>query len=221
MRILFAEDFDDDPSGVTVIPSAPEPELAAEPMFSLADLDIARQDGWDEGRAAGLAAGLAEAAASRAAQVAEVIGGISAQMATLAQAATAHAEEAAEEIARLLLESLMAMFPVLCARHGEAEVRGMMRVLLPPMIREPAITVRISPHLAQAAVDEISRLDPDLAERVRLVPTDAMAASDVRITWAEGGARRDQQQIWRGIADALANSGLLLHADTKEDALVG
>ena len=57
---------------------------------------------------------------------------IAAQFAANAEAAAASiAEQSAEAIARLLLDSLAAAFPALCARYGEAEVRAIVRAVLP------------------------------------------------------------------------------------------
>ncbi len=216
--MLFAEDFDEpSPPEVAVIPSPAEGAFLAEPMFTVADLDAARQDGWAAGREAGLAA----AAAAERAAVATAIASIAAQMDVATHEAVAHAEQAAEEIARVVLTALKSALPALCVRHGEAEVRAIMRHVLPPMMPEPAITVRVNPGLVRATEDEIGRLDPDLAERIRLVPTDAMELSDVRISWQDGGATRDSKKLWREIADVLSINGLLLAADVKEDALAG
>jgi len=203
-RMLFAEEFDLAP-GVTIIEAPAEPEIIA-PVFTAADIEAARDAGWSEGREAGHA----EAEAAGVALARAALAAIAAGLADAAQTAAAHAEQAAEEIARLLLDTLMTFLPALCARHGEPEVREVIRAVLPPLLREPAITVRVGPGTAAAARDEIARLDPDLAERVRLVPTEAMAAGDVRVTWNDGAAMRDTRAVWHEVAAVLSGLGLLL-----------
>jgi flagellar assembly protein FliH len=223
-RMLFAEEFDLAP-GVTIIEAPAEPEIIA-PVFTAADVDAARDAGWSEGREAGLA----EAEAASAAIAREAIAAIAAQLGNAAEVAARIAEQAAEEIARLLLDALMTLLPALCARHGEAEVRDVLRAVLPPLTREASITVRVSPLIAAPVQDEIARLDPDLAERVRLVPTDTMAAGDVRVAWNDGAAMRDTGAVWNEVAAVLSGLGLLVsdiapawsklpvHDDAKESA---
>ena len=107
------------------------------------------------------------------------------------------AEQSAEAIARLLLDSLAAAFPRLCAQYGDAEVRAIVRVVLPGLTQEPAITVRAHPRTATALAQEIARLDPDLAAHVQTVECDAMPPGDVRIAWRNGSATRDAAALWR------------------------
>jgi hypothetical protein len=58
-------------------------------------------------------------------------------------------------------------------------------------------------------VREIGRLDPDLAERVRVVECDAMTPGDVKIAWRNGAAVRDAAALWEQVAAVLAPAGLL------------
>jgi len=89
-------------------------------------------------------------------------------------------------------------------------VRDVIGAGLPPLTREPSIIVRVSPLIATAAEDEIARLDPELAERVRLVPTETMAAGDVRVAWNDGTAVRDTGAVWDEVAAVLSGLGLLV-----------
>ncbi len=217
-RMLFAEEFDPLP-GVTIIEAPAEPEIIA-PVFTVEDVEAARDAGWSDGREAGLA----EAEAASAVIGREALAAIAAQLGAASQVAAALAEQAAEEIARLLLDTLATLLPALCARHGEAEVRAVIGAVLPPLTQEPSITVRISPLIAASVEQEIARLDPDLAERVRLVPTEAMAAGDIRVAWRDGTAVRDTRAAWEQVAAVLSDAGLLIndtlpmHDDAKESA---
>ena len=203
-RMLFAEEFDLAP-GVTIIEAPAEPEIIA-PVFTAANVEAARDAGWSEGREAGHVE--AEAAGATLARAA--LAAIAAELGNATQAAAALAEQAAEEIARLLLDTLMTMLPALCARHGESEVREVIRAVLPPLTREPSITVRVSPQIAAAVRDEIAGLDPELAERVKLVPTEAMTAGDLRVAWHDGTAVRDTRAVWAEVAAVLSGLGLLI-----------
>jgi flagellar biosynthesis/type III secretory pathway protein FliH len=194
---LFDEDFDRPAA-------APEP-AAIEPVYSAADLAAARVAARQEGHAGGLA----EAAADEAAATRHAIESVAAQVADAAGAAAAMAERSADAIARLLLDSLAAAFPVLCACYGEAEVQAIVRSVLPALTQEQSVTVRANPLTARPLFREIARLDPDFAARVQIDECDAMTPGDVKIAWRNGAAIRDATALWEQVAAILAPAGLL------------
>ncbi len=194
---LFAEDFD--------LPK-PAPEVAeSEPAFAASDLAAARKAGWREG----YAAGLRNAAESDAATTRQAITAIAEQVAAQRDADAAYAEQSAEAVARLLIDSLAAVFPAMCERYGDAEIRAIVRVVLPGLTQEQAITVRAHPRTAMAVTQEVARLDPDLAAHVRTIACDAMPPGDVRIAWRSGSATRDAAELWRQVASVLMPAELL------------
>jgi flagellar assembly protein FliH len=195
--MLFADDFD-------LPPEPAEPEVIV-PVFSATELAQAREAGKHDGRAIGLA----EAAASNAAATRQAIEAIASELATTRDAAAREATEAAEGIARLLLDSLSAVLPTLCAQHGEAEVQALVRAVLPALSQEPEVTVRVTPPSADAVSHEIAKFDPDLAARVHVVPCETLPIGDVRITWRNGTATRDAAALWQQVAAILTPAGLL------------
>ena len=194
---LFGEDF-----GVREI--VPEPEVI-EPIFSADDLVGAREAAWRDGHIAALQ----EAAASEAAATRQALEAITAQIKADHDAAVIRAEAVAEAIARLLLDSLAAAFPALCVHYGEAEVRAIVRTVLPPLTQQPTIIVRANPRTIAALTEEIDRLDPDLTARVQITECDGVAPGDVRVTWHNGAAMRDAAALWEQVAGVLAPAGLL------------
>jgi hypothetical protein len=206
---LFGEDFD-------LPDTVPDPEVI-EPVFSASEVADARAAAWREGNAAGLD----EATKSDAAATHRAVAAIAARVAAECEAATARAEQAAEAIAGLLLDSLAATFPALCARYGDAEVRAVMRAVLPALTREQAITVRANPITAAAVAQEFARLDPDLAAHVRTIECDAMPPGDVHITWHNGGATRDAAGLWQQVAEVLVPAGLMRADATIRETIDG
>jgi hypothetical protein len=200
---LFDEDFD-------VAETAPEPEVI-EPVFSASELAGARDAAW----LAGHAAGVQEAAAGNTAATRQALESIAGQIATERDAAIERTEQLAETIAGLLLDSLAATFPALCARYGDAEVRAIARTGLPALTHEAAITVRANPRTAAALAHEIERLDPDLAAHVQTTAYDSMQPGDVRIAWHNGTAVRDAAALWEQVAAVLVPAGLL-----RADAMI-
>jgi flagellar assembly protein FliH len=202
--ILFAEDFDA-PPGVTVFDDPPDGAEPVAPAFTEEELAAARADAYAEGHSNGLA----KAAADRAEVTRQMLGVIVERLDGARAEAARVAEESADALARLLLGTLASVLPALCARHGAAEVVALTHAVLPALVREPRVTIRISPHVMRAVEQELGRLDPELHGRVSLVPTDAVVPGDVRITWQDGAAARDAAALWRDVADALAPLDLL------------
>jgi len=207
--LLFADDFD-------FVPEPSEPEVIA-PVFSAADLAEAREEGWRDGHAAELA----KVAASDAAARRQAIQAIAAELATAREAAVMQSAAAAEAIARLLLGSLAAVLPALCAQHGETEVQTLMYAVLPALTQEPEVTVRISTRSAEAVSRDIAQFDPDLAARVHIVACDTLPVGDVRISWRNGSATRDASALWQQVAAILMPAGLLDHTPMTVETVDG
>lgn len=207
---MFGEDFD-------TPPPPPEPEII-EPTFSAAELDAARSEAFESGRAAALA----EAAAADHAAIRDSIARIADHLRDAREAAAVTATHCAEAVTRILLDSLRVVLPALCANHGDAELAAVMATLLPALAQEPAITVRVHPHHATALGREIERLDPDVASHCRIVGAAAMPRGDVHVAWRNGSAARDVAKLWDQVAEALGATGLLdAEAEIKEEPEIG
>jgi flagellar assembly protein FliH len=202
--VLFAEDFDQVEQSLPDPDPTPEPEVI-EPTYTAADIAAAREQGFLDGHAEATTA----AATSDQTAIRNALAAIARQLEAARDESAAIADASADAVARLLLQTLATLFPALCARHGEAELTAVLRVVLPALTAEPAITVRANPHNAPALAREIARLDPDLVARIQLVPTDALARGGVRIAWRHGTAVRDAAALWAQVADVLGQAGLL------------
>ena len=198
--LLFDDDFDQPAAS----PMPPEPEII-EPVFTAAELEAAREEAAREAREAALA----EAGATSRGAAREALASIAAAMTAASEEAAALAEETASSLAGLLLACFAAAFPALSARHGPEEAAAVVRQVLPALHREPKVTIRVNPRLAGFVVAEIEASDPDLAARVRIVPTEAMAVGDTRIAWDNGAATRDTKAVWERIESILSPAGLL------------
>jgi hypothetical protein len=198
---LFAEDFDAPKNPPKPQPEPlPEPEIV-EPVFTAGDLDAARA----EGRQAGLAESANSLAAARVKLLTDVTAGLQAGRETCQQLA----EAAADTIARTMLSALVTCLPALCARHGETELRALARTLLPSLTEEKRIALRVNPLMVPGLSAEIATLDPAIAEAITLVGVEQMLPGDIKVTWQDGAAIRDTNQVRAAVEDALAALGLL------------
>ena len=200
LGVLYAEDFDDEDPAPAVAEHPPEPEVI-DPVFSVAELDAARAEG--------RAAGRAEAERSLLASRTHMLGLLAAGVAEARSAATEVATQVADGVVRCMLGALVACLPATCKRHGAAELSALTQIILPALRDEPRIAIRVHPHMLAAMQAEVAALDVEIAERVVLMPTDAVAPGDARISWANGSAVRDTERARLAVADALAELGLL------------
>ncbi len=202
LGVLYAEDFDDE-GGAPVAEASgpvPEPEII-EPVFTAAELEAARA----EARQAGRTEAEHGLTASRNRLLALLADGMS----EARSGAYAAAEAGAEGVARTMLGALATCLPQLCKQHGAAELRALVRILLPALSEEPRITIRVNPHMLPVIQAEIATLDVEIAERVHVLPTDAVEPGDARVTWADGSAVRDTARARAAFAEGLASLGLL------------
>jgi flagellar biosynthesis/type III secretory pathway protein FliH len=199
---LFAEDFDQQ-SGITVLDPPDEPDLIA-PSFTEEAVETAREAAYAEG----YSRGLSQATQDRAEIASQLLAGIARRLADAEAAAREAAEASALAVAELLMNSLAALFPTLCARHGAGEVAALARTVLPALDREPRISLRVSPHVLPELEAELDRLDPELRARLTVIATDAVPPGDVHIAWQDGAAGRDGAALWAQIAATLAEYGL-------------
>jgi hypothetical protein len=197
--ILFVEDFD----APEVPAAAPVPEIIT-PDITVEDLEAARA----EGHAAGLAAAREEEAALQAALRTAALAAIGDALGSARADAARVAQTMAEELAATVLALLQAALPATAAAQAGTEITALVAALLPGLKREPTASIHVPPALLGDIAAALQGLWPDHGGRIAVMPDDALAASDVRVTWGDGGARRDTGALWQGIRAALAPYGL-------------
>lgn len=204
--ILYAEDFDD-----PQLPSLEEP-APAPPSFTLDELATAQQTaGADAVRAA-----RAEWEQSALHDRTQSLVAIASALVDARQEARLLADAVADGTAGAILSVLAGVLPDLCARHGGAEVRALLRHLLPTLAQQPRIAVRVSPEVIDGVRKDLALLDEDVAAAVVLTSA-ALLPGDARVTWTDGSLVRDQAAIRTAISDVLTELGLLAPAATRTD----
>ena len=209
------EDFDDDPPTPEAVADEPAGDEPFAPPPPDADEIAASRDA---AYAAGRRDERAEIATERSTALDRTLASMAGQLRDAGREASAVAEAAAEETARLLLRVLAAMMPALCARHGAADAVTLVRAVVPSLLHEPRVTIRVNPHVRDAIGAELARVAPDWSDRIALIATDAMAPGDARVTWDNGTASRDVAELWDQVIARLAPLGLLDEATARSFA---
>jgi len=167
------------------------------PKFGEEDLERART----EGHACGKEIGTQEAMQSIEQQVSQAVNAVSAQMSGLAQAQTESHERQSREALQVALTVVRKIFPRLAGRHGLDEVESVIRDCLERLRDEPRIVIRV----ADAVLDQVEARISEVAARagfegnIVYLAQDGLNPGDVRVEWADGGAERDSERLWREI----------------------
>ncbi len=196
--ILYAEDFDD-----PELPPLPEPGPAP-PSFTLADLEAAQQIA----RGDAIQAARAEWETSALQDRTRSLAAIAVAVADARQEARVLAETVAEGTVRTILSMVAGLLPDLCAQHGGAEVRALLRHLLPTLAQQPHINVRIGQAVLDGVREDLALLDEDLVATITLTAA-PLVPGDARVTWTDGSLVRDQVAIRLAVTAALTELGLL------------
>lgn len=190
---LFSEDFDRDQDPAKEPPAlATVPEPAVDPEMRKAELAHV----WEEGRQAGLAAARAAQRAQAVAALTRLNDAIQDMNATW----LAEARATAEGLARLLCTAMATAFPALCAHHGATELRAVVAAIMPELIDEVDVRLRVAPDHADAVSDWLTSANTT----VRVVPDPGMGEADIHLEWRKGEALRDARALWARITAILA-----------------
>ena len=202
---LFSRDFDDPVAGGVIVLDEPDAaESTAAPAITQDVLDQARA----VAHAHGLAAGRAEAAAEREAERHALLVALLDQLRDADAQIRGAVEEAGTALARLVLASLAAGFPSLCARHGAAELGRFTPEVIALLAHEPRIVIRVHPAMVPALDECLATLEPERRETIVIEPRSALIPGDARIAWRHGLAVRDAAALQARLADILAPLGL-------------
>lgn len=203
-KFLFDQSFD--------LPDAPRPGAARraapppppEPTFSKAELEAARQEGVEAGRAAALA----EAERSTEARIAESLSSVAADIRALLAARQRYADEAQRDACEAMAVLLRKAVPALSRKAPLAEVEALLSDCLREAFDEPRIVLRVGDALFEPLQQRLSTITATagFAGKVVLLADETLGAGDARVEWAEGGAERDPRRLMRDIDGALARA---------------
>jgi flagellar assembly protein FliH len=187
-------------------PEGPAPEYFEE------DVQQARDQGYSAGHAAGHADGLeagrqdAQAQADQALADAldRVAGGLD-QVAGNLGAAEERRDREALQVAVKLVEKL---FPALDRRYGLKEIEALISDSLNRLREQPRVVVRVAPNRLEALQERIEALAAKAGYegKVMVISDAELPDGDVRVEWAEGGAERDTERLWREIDAAITRT---------------
>ena len=191
--ILYIEDFDA-PS-----PKPAVPDIIA-PTFTKEDVDNAHREGYEAGSTAALTDHAALHTQLRNAALASIGDALASSHSQAREAAQAMASE----LAATLLALLAAALPATAAANATTEITALMATLLPPLLREPALSLRMHPTLVADITATLHDQFPSFAPHLTIVADEHLTPPDIRISWEQGEATHDTAQLWNDLRATLA-----------------
>lgn len=179
-----------------------EPPPPPPPTFSEEELMEARARGYAEGEAAGRGA----AEADGESQVALHLASVSKRLAELLRHRDHGDAELRQEAAQFAVSMIRRLHPALARRHGLDETEAVIRECMSGLLKEPRLTVRVPPDVAEPLAGRLSALAEEIGfdGRLDIRPDDGLAPGDCRLAWSEGSAERISAAVWQTVEAAMA-----------------
>ncbi len=174
-----------------------EPPPPPPPMYTAAQLEAAREEGYIAGHTAALdeASQASERMTALALQeVAHRLDGLQARHDVALDAIS-------RDGARMILAVCRKVLPASAEQGAQEEVIHLVAELLPDVLDAPRLTVRVNPTLADTLRDRLGETVENSGYEGKLIVQgdDRVPPSDCRVDWGEGGVDRDVRRTWEEI----------------------
>lgn len=183
-------------------PPEPEPEVPAGPalIYSEEDMEIAREEAY----VAGHMRALEEAQAATEQAVAGALMSCRDALTELQPVLSQKQQEMSELAAHVAAEICRKLLPSTSENYAIQEICALVRSLMPSLIGQPRLLVRVHADLVNNIREPLENIafKAGFEGKVVILEGDAMALSDARIEWPDGGAERNTSRLWDDI-DAL------------------
>ncbi len=191
-KFLFGTSFD----AAKADPEAPPP-----PTFSEEEIAAARDEGFRAGHAAGhdeMARSVEQAAAKALEQMSIQLADMNGRFDEIRQGAIASGVDVVAAAVRKLV-------PALAKRHSLAEIENLVRDSLHALYDEPRVVIRAHDSVIEALQHRIDAMAAasGFMGKVVLFGDEQFRETDCRVEWADGGAERNLEELWRRIDAAI------------------
>jgi hypothetical protein len=188
------------------------------PVFTGEQIEAARKEAYELGRAAGLA----EAKALREKHIGDLLAAIKQNFTTLFTAEATRASQYEAETIFLARAVFNRLFPELNRRHGLDEVMRAIVMVLEGQRAQPEIVIEVHPEYADDIRLYLGRVLKAHEGICTVAGNAELGAGDCRLRWEDGGASRSATrlcgQIGRIFDQTLADKPLLRDNGESEEA---
>lgn len=189
-RFLFDNYFDTNDKGVT-----------AARDFTVEDLEQARREGFEEGKALGTE--LAQASINQ--QVADALANASRAFQALQVGMEGLKQEIEIDALKTVGMIVGKVVPSYAGKYGLDEVKALVHDCLSASYDEPRVVVRAHGSILGPLTDHLDQLTTSSGFNGNLVALEdpSLSPGDCRVEWADGGAERDVTRVWESIRATL------------------
>lgn len=210
---LFDVDFDSDSAALPPEPEDVE-EAPAEPTFSAQELQAARDEAFETGKAEGIA----QSNTSLEQQISVIVNALQNDFTSLSSMQREANDATMRDAVQIATTIVSKVLPSYIQEHGAPEIEAFVRATLSTLFAEADVIVRVP---EAAAADLAERLTPiadslGLAGKLKVAADPALEPADCRMEWGNGGAERNAAQIMSDI-DAMV-SRFIEHGDIPDNA---
>lgn len=179
-------------------------EAASEPppeMYSAAQLEAAREEGYIKGHTAALD----EAAKTDSHVSAEALRTITRAIDALDDSRATHERNLERQAVRLALSITRRLLPAVGEAVAIKEIESLVARALGDLMDQPRLFVRVNGAVADTMRSAIRDLQVTSGYEGRVVvrPDNSMAQGDCRLEWGEGGVERDTDRLWAEVEAAV------------------
>ncbi|MCE2510829.1 MAG: hypothetical protein J4G10_07650 [Alphaproteobacteria bacterium] len=177
-------------------------DLREEPVraFTEEDLAAAQKKGFDEGKSEGRK----EAEAETDRQAVNALEQISKHLASLNAAQSEASKSNAREASELAMTVARKVIPEISKHGALVEIEAMVRQCLADRFEEPRVVIRVHDSLLdnlRTRIDAVAE-NAGFPGKLILLADEALHDADCRVEWADGGAERDEERIWKDIEES-------------------
>lgn len=167
------------------------------PSFTEDDIQIARDQAYEEGRAAGYR----EAEDSQKAQIAASMAMAAEEVRGLAAQQDAANDARARNAVRVAMAVVAKMLPAAARNNAVGEIEAVVTECMTHLLDEPRVIVRCAESLAEPVREHCNQMANSVGFEGRVVvhPDARLPPGDCRVEWADGGAERTQEKLWQEI----------------------
>ncbi|MGB0694372.1 MAG: flagellar assembly protein FliH [Rhodospirillaceae bacterium] len=177
-------------------PPPPPPE-----MFTVAQIEAAREEGYIGGHTAALD----EASAATERMAAMALTEISQGIMRLRDDQLALQNQITADAVRLVRVITRKMMPATAEQGAAEEISALVADLIPQVMEQPRLSVRVHPDIAANVRDRLEGLVRDIGYegKVSVMADHQMPPANGRIDWGDGGVERDTERQWQDIEAAI------------------
>ncbi len=187
-----AKNAEDTEAGAPDAPPPPPPKIYTE-----ADLEAAKEDGYVQGHTAALE----EAETAREHYTADALNLISTALGEL----TEHQDKANADLGQTAMRMVYAIIEKVVPQHAQdsaiESVEALVREVLPLVYEEPKLTVRTHTMIAEDVQKHLNEIckKSNFNGEMSVVPDYELQPGDCRVEWSGGGADRNEDRLWKEI----------------------